>query len=153
MFKKVVSKKWMAGLIAFMMMLGVALPLDSFKVFAESNNSVTLQILATSDTHGRFLPYDYAVNAPDTSGSLAQVSTAVKSARTANPDNTILVDAGDIIQDNSADLFLNDDIHPMIAAQNAMNYDAIELGNHEFNYGIPTLKKSYEQINFNSSLR
>lgn len=141
MFKKNVSKKWIACLIAFMMMLSVALPLDSVKVFADSNNSVTLQILATSDTHGRFLPYDYALNAPDTSGSLAQVSTAVKAARATNPDNTLLVDAGDIIQDNSADLFLNDDTHPMIAAMNAMNYDAIELGNHEFNYGIPTLKK------------
>ena len=40
--------------------------------------TVDLQILATSDLHGKFAPWDYALNEESTSGSLAQVSTAVK---------------------------------------------------------------------------
>lgn len=107
---------------------------------ADSNGQMSLQILATSDAHGRFLPYDYAVNAPDTTGSLAQIETAVKSLRSQNPNNTILVDAGDIIQDNSESLFINTASNPMIDAMNQMGYDTLTYGNHEFNYGVPALQ-------------
>ena len=107
-------------------------------------NEVNLQVLTTSDTHGRFLPYDYAINAPDMSGSLAQIATAVKELRASNP-NTLLLDVGDTIQDNSADLFLNDPIHPMVLAMNEMAYDTWTMGNHEFNYGVPTLEKIMAQ--------
>lgn len=104
--------------------------------------SMDLQILATSDTHGKFDPWDYAANKEDTSGSVAQQATAIKEIRT---KNTLVVDAGDTIQANSAELFLNDDIHPMIAAQNAIGYDVCVTGNHEYNYGMATLEKVLAQ--------
>jgi len=97
-----------------------------------------LQVLATSDLHGKFMPWDYALNEASASGSVAQLATAVKSLRT---ENTILVDAGDTIQDNSADIFLDEEVHPMIQAMNAMNYDVWVTGNHEYNYGMDLLKK------------
>ena len=37
--------------------------------------SMDLQILATSDTHGKFDPWDYAANKADASGSVAQQAT------------------------------------------------------------------------------
>ena len=40
--------------------------------------SMDLQILATSDTHGKFDPWDYAANKADASGSVAQQATAIK---------------------------------------------------------------------------
>ena len=91
--------------------------------------SMDLQILATSDTHGKFDPWDYAANKADASGSVAQQATAIKENRT---KTTLVVDAGDTIQANSAELFLNDDVHPMIAAQNAIGYDIYVTGNHEW---------------------
>ena len=97
-----------------------------------------LQILATSDTHGKFDPWDYAANQADASGSVAQQATAIKENRT---DTTLVVDAGDTIQANSAELFLNDDVHPMIAAMNAIGYDVWTTGNHEYNYGMDVLEK------------
>ncbi|WP_160680441.1 5'-nucleotidase C-terminal domain-containing protein [Clostridium sp. C8-1-8] len=113
---------------------------------SSTNDKISLQILATSDSHGRFLPYDYAVNAPDTTGSLAQVYTAVKQLRAQNPNNTILVDDGDTIQDNSESLFINGSSNPMITAMNMMGYDTLSYGNHEFNYGIPALKNVMSQF-------
>lgn len=104
--------------------------------------TVDLQILATSDLHGKFAPWDYALNEESTSGSLAQVSTAVKELRT---DNTILVDAGDTIQDNSSDLFFDEEMHPMSLAMNEMGYDIWVTGNHEYNYGGDVLKKIISQ--------
>ena len=97
-----------------------------------------LQILASSDTHGKFDPWDYAANKADASGSVAQQATAIKQLRTLN---TLVIDAGDNIQGNSSQLFLNDDVHPMIAAQNAIGYDIWVPGNHEYNYGMDTIKK------------
>ena len=44
--------------------------------------SMDLQILATSDTHGKFDPWDYAANKADASGSVAQQATAIKQCRT-----------------------------------------------------------------------
>ena len=111
---------------------------------AATAEAVQLQVLATSDMHGRFVSYDYALNAPSTSGSCTQLATAIAALRT---ENTILVDGGDIIQDNSSEMFLQDDMHPMMLAMNEMGYDAWIVGNHEFNYGLPTLKRIIQQNN------
>ncbi|MCB2290716.1 5'-nucleotidase C-terminal domain-containing protein [Clostridium sp. CS001] len=137
MFINFKGKKLTAWLLTLMMVLTFVQPVN---VHAATGNEVNLQILATSDLHGRFVPYDYAVNAPDLTGSMAQLQTIIKDLRVANP-NTILVDNGDTIQDNSSSLFNNDEIHPMVLAMNEMKYDAWSFGNHEFNYGIPTLQK------------
>lgn len=101
-----------------------------------ATESVEIQILATSDMHGKFLPYDYALNAESTGGSLAQVASFINEVRN---DNTILIDCGDTIQGNYAELFLADEIHPMIQGLNMMNYDVWVAGNHEFNYGVDNL--------------
>lgn len=122
--------------------LASAVMLGSVPAFAEETSGTKeIQLLATSDLHGKFASYDYAVNEESTSGSMAQIQTIVNELRT---DNTILVDVGDTIQGNSADLFLEDEVHPMIQAMNYMKYDAWILGNHEFNYGIDTLKHIME---------
>jgi 2',3'-cyclic-nucleotide 2'-phosphodiesterase/3'-nucleotidase len=105
----------------------------------------TLRIIGTSDLHGKFLPWDYALNAESLSGSVAQLSTAIAQYR---DDNTLLVDAGDTIQDNSADIFVGgDDVHPMVQAINALNYDVWVTGNHEYNYGMDVTKKTIADMN------
>ena len=106
--------------------------------------TMDLQILATSDTHGKFDPWDYAANKEDTTGSVAQQATAIKQLRTAD---TLVIDAGDTIQGNSSQLFLEDDVHPMVAAMNAIGYDVWVTGNHEYNYGMDTLKKIIAEQN------
>ena len=106
--------------------------------------TMDLQILATSDTHGKFDPWDYAANKADASGSVAQQATAIKQLRTAD---TLVVDAGDTIQGNSSQLFLEDDVHPMMAAMNAIGYDVWVTGNHEYNYGMDTLQHIIGQQN------
>ncbi len=49
---------------------------------------VQIRILATSDMHGKFVPYDYALNEESMSGSVAQVATLVKELRN---ENTLVV--------------------------------------------------------------
>lgn len=111
---------------------------------ASTTETIDIQVLATSDLHGRFVPYDYAINTEDKSGSIAQISTVVKKLRKENP-NTLLLDCGDSIQDNYSELFLNDSIHPMVAGMNALEYDTWTMGNHEFNYGMDVLRNVTKQ--------
>ena len=98
-----------------------------------------LRVLATSDTHGMFLPWDYVLDEEDPSGSMAKLATAVKELR---DNNTLLVDAGDTIQDNMAELFHADEVHPMIACMNKLGYDIGVTGNHEYNFGMDLVRKT-----------
>ena len=97
-----------------------------------------LRVLATSDTHGMFVPWDYTLDVEDPSGSLAKLATAIKGLR---DENTLLVDVGDTIQDNMAEVFHADEVHPMIACMNRMGYEFGVTGNHEYNFGMDLLRK------------
>ena len=110
-----------------------------------ANDHVTVTILGTSDVHGRFVPWDYATDTEDRSGSLAQLSTAIRAIRAENP-HTILVDAGDAIQDNSVEQFNTSPQQPMVIAMNQMGYDVWTMGNHEFNFGLDVLQHVVKQF-------
>lgn len=98
-----------------------------------------LRVLATSDTHGMFMPWDYVLDDKDQSGSMAKLATAINELR---DKNTLLVDAGDTIQDNMAELFHADEIHPMIVCMNELGYDIGVTGNHEYNFGMDVVRKA-----------
>lgn len=92
-----------------------------------------ITILGTADMHGRIYPYEYAINSSDKDAGLGKIQTLVKQVRAEDPD-AILVDVGDTVQDNSAELFNDLPVHPMVQAMNSMGYDVWSLGNHEFNF-------------------
>ncbi|MGP1577362.1 MAG: bifunctional metallophosphatase/5'-nucleotidase [Treponema sp.] len=94
---------------------------------------VTLVFGATADVHGRLYPYDYAVDEPSAMAGYTKTYTIVKELRAKHP-NMVLMDVGDTVQDNSAELFNDLETHPMIQALNYMNCDIWVLGNHEFNF-------------------
>ncbi len=102
-----------------------------------------LRVLATSDMHGMFVPWDYALDVEDSSGSVAKLATAVKDLR---DQGTLLVDVGDTIQDNMADLFLMDEVHPMIVCMNALGYEFGATGNHEYNFGMDVVRKTIDSF-------
>ncbi len=108
-------------------------------VFAADTTTIT--ILATADLHGRIYPHDYGTDSVDDDTGLAKIGTLVKQERAIDPD-ALLIDCGDTVQDNSADLFNDLPIHPMIAGLNFLNYDVWVIGNHEFNYEKAFLDKN-----------
>ncbi len=126
--------------LSILTMVTVFISSLSFSVFADTkkDDEITIRLLSTGDIHNKFYPYEYATNQESKSGSLAQIATVIKELKT---DNTIIIDAGDTIQDNYSELFLKDDVIPMMAGMNAIGYDIWTLGNHEFNYGVDFLKK------------
>ncbi|MEO7963789.1 MAG: 5'-nucleotidase C-terminal domain-containing protein, partial [Gemmatimonadaceae bacterium] len=115
-------------------------------------DSVEIVVASTTDVHGRLRAWDYYVGAADTLRGLARAATIVDSVRTANPGRVVLVDAGDALQGNPltyvAARLDTTAPHPVIAAMNAMRYDAMAVGNHDFNYGIPLLQRAIAGANF-----
>src|SRR5665213_3291081 len=106
-----------------------------------------LVVAATTDVHGRLRGWDYEANRVDTIRGLARAATIVDSLREAAPGRVILLDAGDLLQGNSitnyaAQVAPAGAPSPVIAAMNAMKYDASAVGNHEFNYGVPFLDQT-----------
>lgn len=123
----------------------------------------SLTVLGTTDLHGHVFNWDYFKNADykDTAGNaqgLARISTLVNAIRKEKGRaNTLLLDAGDTIQGTPLTYYYakvdpitakGGPVHPMAQAMNAIGYDAVALGNHEFNYGIETLRKFEEQCRF-----
>ncbi|MCK5779626.1 MAG: 5'-nucleotidase C-terminal domain-containing protein, partial [Psychrilyobacter sp.] len=101
----------------------------------------TIAIAATADLHGRIYSYEYATDSVDADAGIAKVSTVIKQLREEHP-NLILMDDGDTLQGNSAELFNDLEIHPMVEAMNTMGYDIWTLGNHEFNFGKEFIERN-----------
>ena len=117
-----------------------------------AGDTVTLVVAATTDVHGWLRGWDYYANAPDTARGLARAATIVDSVRARHPGRVVLVDAGDLLQGNPlayvAAKVSADTVSPIVAAMNAMRYDAAAIGNHEYNYGVPHLERAVGQARF-----
>ncbi|MFB6617892.1 bifunctional metallophosphatase/5'-nucleotidase [Streptomyces sp. NPDC085524] len=120
-------------------------------------------VMGTTDLHGNVFNWDYFTDKEfddkaHNDVGLAKISTLVEQVRAEKGRcNTLLIDAGDTIQGTQLSYYYakvdpitarRGPVHPMAQAMNAIGYDAAALGNHEFNYGIPVLRKFEEQCRF-----
>lgn len=103
---------------------------------------LSLRLLATTDLHGHLAGYDYFEDRPCIETGLARLASLIGTAR-AEAVNTLLLDNGDFLQGSPlVDYWARErglspgEVHPMIAAMNALCYDAVTVGNHEFNFGL-----------------
>jgi 2',3'-cyclic-nucleotide 2'-phosphodiesterase (5'-nucleotidase family) len=120
---------------------------------ASEGDTVDLIVAGTTDVHGRLRGWNYESNAADPARGLSRAATIVDSLRKLALGRVILLDAGDLLQGNSltyvaARVSPPETPHPVIAAMNAMRYDAAAIGNHEFNYGVPFLDRTIRQAKF-----
>ncbi|MDQ2066822.1 5'-nucleotidase C-terminal domain-containing protein [Xinfangfangia sp. CPCC 101601] len=116
-----------------------------------------LRIMATSDVHANLLSYDYAANRSLHGVGLATMTALMAKARAEakaawGDEAVLLLDNGDFLQGTAlADLRAQEQRrrgHPVIAAMNALGYDAATLGNHEFNYGLAALERALAEARF-----
>ena len=104
--------------------------------------TASLTLMETTDLHQNVLSYDYYKLAADQSVGFERTSTLIKQVR-ANSTNTMLFDAGDIIQGTvlgDYQALVNKvpctDKLAIFKAMDSVGYDAGTIGNHEFNYGL-----------------
>jgi 2',3'-cyclic-nucleotide 2'-phosphodiesterase/3'-nucleotidase len=131
---------------------------------ATSGTTARITIMGTSDLHANVVNWDYYKDAvyddgrpgvPTNAVGLARVASLVKQVRAdRGRDNTLLFDAGDTIQGTPLGFYyatvdpvtVSGAMHPVAAQMNALGYDAVALGNHEFNYGLDFLDHWISQM-------
>src|SRR6476659_4686223 len=111
---------------------------------------IQITILGTTDLHGNINPIDYYTDKPDNRG-LAKIATLIKRVRKEQP-NVVLIDSGDTIQGTPLESYHNRKNNqppdPMMLAMNALQYDAMTVGNHEYNFGLKVLEKARQEAKF-----
>jgi 2',3'-cyclic-nucleotide 2'-phosphodiesterase/3'-nucleotidase len=111
---------------------------------------VQITILGTTDLHGNIGPIDYYTNKSDNRG-IAKIATLIKRIRK-EQSNVLLIDSGDTIQGSPLESFHgrknNHPPDPMMLAMNSLNYDAMAVGNHEYNFGLKVLEKARSEAKF-----
>lgn len=109
------------------------------------NAQKKIVILGTNDTHSRIEPIPENDKSYGGMGGVVAREAFIEEIRKQNK-NVLLFDAGDFVQGTPYfNLF-----HGRVEAQamNLMKYDAGTLGNHEFDYGLDTLKMIVKKLNF-----
>ena len=122
----------------------------------DAGEIVPLTVLHHNDSHGNLAKTSYV--------GYTQLATLIKQERLHNPDRTLLLNAGDSIQGDAMMYYFKDasageasdgtvlppalQINPFIAVMNSMNYTAMTLGNHEFNFGSKVFVDVFGQANF-----
>lgn len=131
------SRAWLAAIFAL----------------ALRGQTVHIRVLATTDLHGNILPYDYYTSQPAQRG-LAKIATLIARERAANP-NTLLVDCGDTVQGSPLETVHlaavrggKPEPDPMMLAMNRLGYDAMAVGNHEFDLGVADLERARQEAKF-----
>lgn len=118
--------------------------------------ALDLRIMASSDVHMHVLPYDYVLDAASEQFGFARIATLIRQARK-EATNTLLFDNGDLFHGTplgdaysirQADPTKRDPAHPVMLAMNGLGYDAMTLGNHDFDHGISALSTILRQARF-----
>lgn len=124
----------------FILMLAVSLT-------GEAKKEKQLVILHTNDTHSTIMPVNAQL--PDTmkagrAGALRRIAM-LKEERGKNPD-LLLFDSGDFFQGSAYYTLFKGDVE--IGLMNRMGYDAVTIGNHEFDFGMEEMARVFRLATF-----
>lgn len=121
----------------------ISILIFSSAVFA--GQKVHLVILHTNDTHSQVEPTEKSALKTSDMGGYARRMGVIDQIRE-KEKNVLLVDAGDFSQGTPYFNFYHGRIE--VDAMNRMHYDAVTLGNHEFDNGLDTLAVILKKAEF-----
>ncbi len=111
-----------------------------------------LRLLATSDVHSNLLSHDYYTDQPNPGIGLSRTGSLIAQARAeaeAQGGISLLLDNGDWLQGSplaDAETRVSGSVPPAVLAFDLLGYDAVGLGNHEFNFGLDVLSEALEAL-------
>ncbi len=122
----------------------------------DSGSILPITILHNNDSHGNLVKGPYV--------AYTQLATLIKQEELHNPGRTLLLNGGDQIQGDAMMYYFKSSFtgfaadgtplpdalktQPEIAVMNSLGYDAMTLGNHEFNFGSAIFKGVMGQTTF-----
>lgn len=117
-----------------------------FVFAASAQQNKQLIILQTSDMHSRIEPI--SAGTADTyagMGGMARRTSFVKQYRSEHPD-MLLFDCGDISQGTPYYNLFQGEVE--MKMMNLMKYDAMAIGNHEFDFGLDNMARLFRMADF-----
>ena len=111
----------------------------------DSENFKKITILHTNDVHSHIEPFSKDHSEFPNRGGFERRSTILNSIRSKNP-NTLLLDAGDIFQGTPYFNFYNGELE--FKLMSLLEYDAVTIGNHDFDNGITGLNEQMPNASF-----
>ena len=105
----------------------------------------SIVILHTNDTHSRIEPIPESDRIAGNKGGVVRRMNYIEQVRKENK-NVLLFDAGDFLQGTPYFNLFKGEVET--EAMNMMRYDAVTLGNHEFDYGLEALEKVVRRAKF-----
>ena len=111
----------------------------------DSGNFKKITILHTNDVHSHIEPFSKDHSEFPNRGGFERRSTILNSIRSKNP-NTLLLDAGDIFQGTPYFNFYNGELE--FKLMSLLKYDAVTIGNHDFDNGITGLNEQMPNASF-----
>jgi 2',3'-cyclic-nucleotide 2'-phosphodiesterase (5'-nucleotidase family) len=130
----------------------VAVPLFVLLVLAgpgageEGPPTVTITVVATCDIHGRLSRSTYPWSGGDAAGGMDTLSGYLRIVEEENPGGVVRLDAGDLMQGTLVSGRFRG--RPMTRALRRMGFDAVCLGNHEFDWGLGVLRRRARDVAF-----
>jgi len=113
---------------------------------ASAQQTKQLVILHTSDTHSRIEPIDpHAADRYAGMGGVVRRATFLKDFRAGNP-YVLLFDCGDISQGTPYYNLFQGEVE--VKMMNLMGYDAMTIGNHEFDFGLDNMARLFRMADF-----
>ncbi len=122
----------------------------------DSGTVTPISVLHNNDSHGNLVKGKYV--------GYTQLATLIKQEEAKNPGRTLLLNAGDQIQGDAMMYYFKSSYtgkasdgtdlppalktNPMMAVMNSLGYDAMTLGNHEFNFGSDVFQGVLGQAKF-----
>lgn len=114
--------------------------LNAMDVFAEELTRIV--ILHTNDVHSRLEPFPNDGSRNAGMGGVSARAAMIKKIREEN-EHVLLLDAGDIFQGTPYfNFYLGE---PDIKLMTAMGYDAMTMGNHDFDAGLENFEKQMRE--------
>lgn len=113
---------------------------------AEDDSVKKITILHTNDTHSRIEPFEVSPSSPYSGkGGYARRAKLIQQIRQ-EEKNTLLLDAGDVFQGTPYFNMFKGELEFKLMSK--MGYEAMTLGNHEFDNGLQGLKDQFKFKNF-----
>ena len=116
-------------------------------VSASAKSKKQLVILHTNDTHSCIMPLNENLDNKDLAGRggfLRRISM-IKEERKQNPD-LLFFDSGDFSQGSGFYTIFKGEVE--VGLMNYMGYDAVTIGNHEFDFGLENMARLFRMANF-----
>jgi len=106
----------------------------------------TITVVSTNDFHGALVGREHSWSHGDVVGSADYLAGYIKLIRREKLSRVLLLDAGDIMQGTLVSNYFYG--ASTIDIYNKMRFDAVAIGNHEFDWGVDVLQDRIEQADF-----